>query len=153
MAYSKTYETYAPNPNFVDGKTLQAPVAGTISREGEYYPYKKTDADLLKAAGLQNPLLPDSENITRGKIVFKNICLQCHGEKANGKGLMFTSGKYPFRPADLMSLKVIKLTDGQIFHTITVGFGIMPAHGIIVRPNDRWKVVLYLRSLQKNVKL
>jgi mono/diheme cytochrome c family protein len=149
MAYSKAYETYAPNPNFKDEKTLQTPLEGTISREGEYYPYKKTDADLLKSAGIQNPFLPDTENIARGKIVYQNICLQCHGDHADGKGFLYVSGKYPYPPADLLSQNVVKLTDGQLFHTVTVGFGIMPAHDIIVKPNDRWKVILYLRSLQK----
>lgn len=148
MAYSRAYETYAVNPNFKDGKTLQAPADGTYSREGEYYPYKKTDADLLKAAKMKNPLLPDTANIGRGKIVFQNVCLQCHGAKADGKGQLFVSGKYPFPPANLLLPKTMNRTDGEIYHIITVGYGIMPPHGIIVQPNDRWKAVLYLRSLQ-----
>jgi len=148
MAYSKAYETYAPNPNAPDGKTLMAPVEGTVSREAVLYPYKKTDADLLKAAKMTNPFMPDTENINRGKIVYQNICLQCHGIKADGKGHLFTSGKYPYPPANLVSQKTINRTDGEIFHIITVGFGIMPPHDIIVRPDDRWKAVLYVRSLQ-----
>lgn len=149
MAYSRAYETYAPNPDFPDGKTLQAPVEGTISREGEYYPYKKTDADMAKAAKLKNPFLPDTENIDRGRVVYQNVCLQCHGVDGDGKGHLFVSGKYPFPPANLISPKIVKLTDGEMYHVITVGFGIMPAHGIIVRPDDRWKTILYIRNLQK----
>ena len=149
MAYSKASETYAPNPNYKDGKTLQAPVDGTISREGEHYPYKNTTADMLKASKLKNPLLPDTENLDRGQVVYRNICLQCHGIKGDGKGLLFTSGKYPYPPANLVSQKIMKLTDGEMYHVITVGFGIMPAHGIIVRPDDRWKTILYVRSLQQ----
>jgi mono/diheme cytochrome c family protein len=150
MFYSKAYETYAPNPNSPDGKTLMAPVAGTISREAELYPYKKTDADLLKAASLKNPFSTDTQNLARGKIVYQNVCLQCHGVKADGKGHLFTSEKYPYPPANLISQKTINRSDGEIFHIITVGFGIMAPHDIIVRPEDRWKTVLYVRSLQKN---
>ena len=149
MAYSKAYETYAPNPNFPDGKTLLSPVEGTVSREAENYPYKKIDSDIPKAAKMKNPFLADTENIDRGKIVFQNICLQCHGFNADVKGNLFVSGKYTFPPANLMSPKIVAKTDGEMFHTITVGFGIMPPHGIIVRPEDRWKVILYVRSLQK----
>ena len=149
MAYSKAYETYAPNPNFKDGKTLQTPVEGTISREGEYYPYKKTDADMKKAASLKNPIVPNDENLARGGVVYNNICLQCHGEKADGNGHLYKSGKYPMHPANLINPKIINLSDGEMFHTITVGFGVMPAHGIIVRPDDRWKIILYIRGLQK----
>lgn len=149
MAYSKAYETYAPNPNFPDGKTMQAPVEGTVSREAEHYPYKKIDSDIPKAAKMKNPLLPDTQSIARGKIVYQNICLHCHGINADGKGHLYVSGKYPFPPANLVSQKSINRTDGEMFHSITVGFGIMGPHGFIVRPDDRWKTVLYLRSLQK----
>ena len=34
MAYSPAYGAYAPNTNFADGRTLQAPPAGTIPRGG-----------------------------------------------------------------------------------------------------------------------
>lgn len=149
MAYSKAYETYAPNPNFRDGKTLQAPVEGTISREEEIYPYKRTEADIPKAAKLKNPLSPDSAYIRRGKEVYTNICLHCHGSNADGKGHLFVSGKYPFPPANLIGQKIAGKTDGEMFHAITVGFGIMEPHGLIVKPIDRWKIILYIRDLQK----
>ncbi|HEX2934905.1 MAG TPA: cytochrome c [Bacteroidales bacterium] len=148
MAYSKAYESYAPNPNYSDGKTLQTPVDGTVSRDDEVYPYKKTDEDLLKATKWVNPLTPDSVNLGRGKVVYQNICLHCHGASGNGKGHLFTSGKYPFPPANLLTPKAKAYTDGQIFHIISVGIGIMPPHAIIVRPDDRWKTVMYVRSLQ-----
>ncbi len=149
MAYSKAYETYAPNPNFADSATLQDPVPGTISREEELYPYKKNDADMKKAASLKNPFLPDSLNINRGKTVFQNICLQCHGVNGDGKGHLFVSGKYPYPPANLVSQKIIDRTDGEMYHVITVGFGIMEPHALIVKPDDRWKVILYIRTLQE----
>jgi len=149
MAYSKAYETYAPNPNFADGKTLQMPITETISRDAENYPYKKTDEDIPKAAKLKNPFLPDNQNISRGKLVYNTICLQCHGEKADGSGHLFLSGKYPYPPADLVHGRIDMKKDGELYHTITVGFGIMGAHGLIVQPDDRWKIVLYLRSLAK----
>jgi mono/diheme cytochrome c family protein len=148
MAYSKAYETYAPNPNFADGKTLQMPVTGTISREAENYPFKKVDEDIPKAAKLKNPFLPDPQNISRGKLVYNTICLQCHGDNADGNGHLFLSGKYPYPPADLVHGRIDLKTDGEIYHSITVGFGIMGAHGLIVRPDDRWKIVLYLRSIR-----
>jgi len=148
MAYSKAYETYAPNPNFRDSLTLQQPVAGTISREAENYPYIKSDADMKKAASLKDPFIPDAQNIERGKVVYANICLQCHGSDADGKGHLYVSGKYLFPPANLISPKIVQLTDGEMYHVITVGYGIMEPHGIIVRPEDRWKVILYIRTLQ-----
>jgi len=40
------------------------------------------------------------------------------------------------------------LKDGEIFHSITLGFGSMGSHGSQIRTADRWKVVLYIRKLQ-----
>lgn len=148
MAYSKAYETYAPNPNYRDSKTLQTPVEGTISRDEEIYPYKKTDEDLLKSAKLLNPFTPDSPNMARGKVVYQNICLHCHGTTGDGKGHLFTSGKYPFPPASLLTPKAKAYADGQLYHIIAVGIGIMAPHAIIVKPDDRWKTIMYVRSLQ-----
>jgi len=149
MAYTKAYKTYAPNPNFYDGKTLQSPVEGTISRTAENYPYKKNDTDLMKAAKIKNPLQPDTGNLARGEKVYQTICLQCHGDKADGKGSLYTSGKFTYPPANLTSVKTTNRTDGELYHIVTVGMGLMPAHGIIVRPEDRWKVIMYIRCLQK----
>jgi hypothetical protein len=44
--------------------------------------------------------------------------------------------------------KARKLKDGEIYHTITLGFGSMGAHGAQIRPEDRWMLVLYIRGLQ-----
>jgi len=96
--------------------------------------------------------VPDSLNIKRGKTVYENFCLNCHGANADGKGHLFVSGKYLFPPANLMSTKIVIRTDGQMYHAITVGYGIMEPHGVIVRPDDRWKVILYIRSLQASIK-
>jgi hypothetical protein len=41
------------------------------------------------------------------------------------------------------------LKDGEIFHTITLGFGSMGAHGSQIRTEDRWALVLYIRTLQE----
>ena len=71
MAKSPAYETYTPNPNFADGKTMQPPVEGTIPREMIPYPYKKTDEDrLIAASTLENPLEITAENLERGKKMY-----------------------------------------------------------------------------------
>lgn len=151
MAHSAAYETYTPNPNFADGKTMRNPVEGTIPLGYEPYLYTKTDEDRLKAGKeLVNPMDPTVQNLERGKQVYSVYCLNCHGDKGDGKGFLFTSGKYPFPPKSLLSDKVINNPIGEIFHVETVGFGVMPAHGKQIRPEDRWKVAMYVKEvLQK----
>ena len=61
--------------------------------------------DMAHSAGkeLINPYQPTAENIARGKEVFAVYCMNCHGDKGDGKGFLFTSGKYPFPPKTLLS--------------------------------------------------
>lgn len=151
MTHSAAYETYTPNPNFADGKTMRNPVEGTIPLGYQPYLYEKNDTDrVLAGKELVNPYQPTAENIARGKQVFAIFCINCHGDKGDGKGYLFTSGKYPFPPKSLLSDKVRKGPIGEIYHVVTVGFGVMPAHGSQVRPEDRWKVAMYVKEvLQK----
>lgn len=151
MAYSKAYETYSDNPVFADGKTLREPVEGTVSLEMIPYPYQKNDTDrLLAGKELVNPLIASAENMKRGEVAYNRFCINCHGTLADGNGNLFTSGLYAFKPASLVNDKVKKIPDGEIYHVITVGQGVMMAYGGIVRPEDRWKIVMYVRELQRN---
>jgi mono/diheme cytochrome c family protein len=147
MYYSKAYETYAENPNFADGKTLREPVEGTVPVDFVPYPYKKSDEDrLLAGKKLINPLHAEEEVLLRGEIMYARYCLQCHGEKGDGKGSLYTGGKYIFPPASLVNEKMRKAPDGELYHVISVGHGVMMEHGSIIRPEDRWKIVAYMRK-------
>jgi cytochrome c1 len=151
MAHSSAYESYTPNPNFSDGKTMQPPVEGTIPRGFMPYPFEKTDEDRALASELfTNPFKFDIKNIERGKKTYGIYCMQCHGEKGDGQGQLYTSKKYPYPPANLLSEKMIGASEGDIFHVITVGHGIMAEHGSLIRPDDRWKITMYIQNkLQK----
>ena len=152
MMRSAAYESYTPNPNFKDDKTMQPPVEGTIPRGLIPYPYAKNDTDRAIAdATLVNPLKPSEENIERGKREYGIYCMQCHGAKGDGKGWLYTSKKYPYPPGNLLSDKMKARPEGDIFHVITVGNGIMAAHGSMITPDDRWKISMYIKTvLQKN---
>jgi len=151
MAYSFAYESYSPNPNFADGKTLREPVKGTISRELIPFPYEKTDEDRIRAGKeLVNPIPLNDTTLARGKDEYTAYCMMCHGEKGDGLGYLYTSKKYIYPPANLLADKVKALPEGQIYHTITLGIRIMGAHGSQLRPEDRWKIVHYVKTvLQK----
>src|SRR6516162_4180889 len=57
MAYSPAYDSYAPNPNFPDGKTLQLPEPGTIPRGRLPLHYTLSFEDVLRAGDeLHNPV-------------------------------------------------------------------------------------------------
>jgi mono/diheme cytochrome c family protein len=150
MFYSTAYETFTKNPNFSDSMTMRVPVAGTVPRG--FTPFEYTiDAESRIKAGkeLVNPFSPGQDIIDRGELIYNTFCLVCHGKGGDGDGHLYTSGLYPLKPRTLVSGSAPALKDGEIYHTITLGFGSMGAHGSQIRPDDRWKLVLYIRELQK----
>jgi mono/diheme cytochrome c family protein len=151
MIHSQAYETYSPNPNFPDSSTMQAPVEGTIPRGMTPYPYEKNEKDLeLAGKTFKNPIEPSDGIVKKGEMLFERYCIYCHGEQGKGKGNLITSGKYNVPPRDLTSEKIRNYKDGEIYHVITVGYGVMGAHGTIIQQDDRWKIIHYIREeLQK----
>lgn len=153
MFYSTAYETFSENPNFANGMTMRLPVPGTVPRGFIPFNYTIDAASRVKAGkDLVNPFLPDSGLIARGKEVYTTFCIGCHGMKGEGDGNLYTSRLYPVKPRSLMAESAFKLRDGEIYHTITLGFGSMGAHGSQIIPDDRWKLVLYIRKLQEESK-
>lgn len=152
MVTSPAYESYTPNPNFKDGKTMQGTIEGTIPRDRMPYPYEKTDEDrLLAGQNLENPLNPTPEVMARGGELYGIYCASCHGDMGDGQGQLFTRKKYPYPPANLLSDKVRNNPEGEIYHVISVGWGVMGEHGSMLLPNDRWKIVSYIKNeLHKN---
>ncbi len=149
MAYSKGFETYSESKVFSDGKTLREPVDGTIPLGIVPYPYEKNDTDrLLAGKELLNPLAVNEANRERGRIAYNRYCINCHGTVGDGNGNLFTSGLYPFKPSPLINEKVKNIPDGEIYHVISVGQGVMMPYEGLIRPDDRWKIVMYVRELQ-----
>ncbi len=151
MAYSQAYETYDKNPVFAEGSTMRPPAEGTIARGAMPYMYEKTEESRAEAAAvLVNPVEYDDVVLERGKRMYEIYCMICHGEQGNGQGPIYTGGKYNYPPANLLSEKMMAAPDGDIFHVITVGHGIMSEHGSMITPEDRWKIALYIKNeLQK----
>lgn len=151
MAHSLAFETYAPNPNVVGGESMLLPAPHTIPLEMQPYMYDKSIDSREKAAReLVNPLEFTEDKLVRGRDQYNIFCAHCHGTAGDGKGFLFTSGKYKFQPASLLSEKMMASNEADIFHVITVGFQVMGAHGHMIQPEDRWKIAMYVKKeLQK----
>lgn len=149
MVRTPRYNAYSANPNFADGKTLQTPVAGTIPRGFLPLHFSANPEDAVRAGdNLQSPVrLDDAQSISRGKAVFSNFCAPCHGATGKGDGLVVQRG-YP-APPSLYADNARKIKDGQIFHILTYGQKNMPAYSSQLSQQDRWNVIAFVRSLQK----
>jgi len=150
MVRTAAYKAYSANPNFPDGKTLQAPPPDTIPRGFHSVDYPATEAGALRAGEeLSNPYnFDDLAAFTRGAFVFRTWCVPCHGGTGRGDGPVAMRG-FP-APPPLTSEKTLTLKDGRMFHILTYGQKNMPSYASQVSEDDRWKAILYVRSLQRS---
>jgi len=157
MVDSVAYESYSPNPVLPGGRTLQTPVPGTIPHGEIPLHYASTPEDALRAGEeLVNPFTgasavkPIHEGLPspmeRGKDGYQIYCQHCHGATGAGDGMVAQRGFPP--PPPLTGENAMKMKDGQIFHIITYGQNNMPPHGSQITPDERWMIVLHVRSLQ-----
>ncbi len=139
MAKTKAYKANTKNQN---------PPEGTIARGFLPFPYAAGKEEALRAGEeLVNPIAsPKESDLARGKVVFQNFCMPCHGEGGLGDGLVAKRGFPP--PPSLKGPGAMAMKDGEIYHIMTKGQGNMPPYGIQVQREDRWKLIHYLRSLQ-----
>ncbi len=104
--------------------------------------------------------IPESEDLQiRGKEVFQQRCVGCHGAKGDGNGLAatflfprprdFTVGVFKFRVTPSGSLP----TDGDLFRTVTRGvrWTAMPTWHEIPE-KDRLAVITYIKTLSERWK-
>ncbi len=154
MVESRAFEPYSENPNFNDGLSLRMPVEGTVPREMIPFGFEKTIEDrVLAGTMVLNPDELKLRDVAQGKKLYKIYCYNCHGLKGNGKGFLFTSGKYPYPPRSLVTDLMKSTPRGEIYHVITVGFGVMGAHGAQIKPKDRWKIIEYIKVKLQGQKL
>jgi mono/diheme cytochrome c family protein len=94
-----------------------------------------------------NPLPVNEALLQRGRDRFDIYCAPCHGRTGDGNGVTKKLGVMA-AVANLHDKRIVELTDGEIFDTITHGKSTMGAVGPLLPTQDRWTVVAYLRALQ-----
>jgi len=94
----------------------------------------------------KNPLTASDANLTAAKPVFSEYCANCHGDSGKGDGS--DAMMYDPSPSDLTDAKHMNtLTDGEIFYQITQGRKPMPSFRKKLTEDQRWRLVILVRSL------
>jgi len=148
MAYSHAFEPYGSSPNYSDSVEMLLPVEGTVPRHMIPYQYTKSFDEQQRAGReLVNPVEVNTGNLVRGKEQYDIYCAMCHGEKGQGNGYLVTSKLFPVQATSLVGDYVQNKPDGEIYHVITLGSlsGLMGAHGSLIKPDDRWKIISYVK--------
>lgn len=90
-------------------------------------------------AAQKNPVEVHPRNLALGRNIFKRTCVACHGDKADGKGLI--------QSASLIDDKFQQQSDGVIFYKINTGRDKMPPFSATLKGDEIWSVINYLRVL------
>ena len=138
-------EFYNSNPYNPYSMTMREPVENTV-RRGSSLPYRLPKDSLELSASVKSPI-DDSEDVLKeAKVLYDRYCVHCHGEKGMGDGSV---GKVYKGVTAYNSRAVKDKPEGHIFHVITHGKGRMWGHGSQISIEDRWKIVKYVQTLQR----
>lgn len=158
--HAEFYNSNQWNPNAMN---MRLPPANTVSRNKHgWLPYRLGKDSLAFAArSLKNPLDSSAAMISEGKILYDTYCDHCHGATGTGDGKV-AAGVTVEEPgmgqvqkgtyngvANLKGDALKNISEGHIFHVITHGKGLMWPHGSQISAEDRWKISMYVKTLQK----
>jgi mono/diheme cytochrome c family protein len=131
LATALAFVTVGITAEFTNGQTESKGSAPTLTR--------------AEAKKLKSPVPYSKASLTRGKILYKRSCTECHG--ADGKSLVDVVAN----ATDLTSPKAYRsgTSAGEIFRSIRDGAGeaMPPFAEKISKEEDLWHLVNYLRSL------
>lgn len=155
MYRNQAYKSYEPSGLFGDSTSARTPVAGTVPRDYTFFTYPSSNEG-YEASGrdLKNPFEASEVNIAKGKKLYDNFCMHCHGAKGAGDGSLIATGKFPPPPSYIAGVSsrggnMRDLSDGKIFHTITYGINLMGPHASQLTYDERWLITLYVKELFK----
>lgn len=133
----------------INGKPVNMkPVAGTIARGNVPYEYADTNADYERAKlELKSPLEKNEGNLENGKKMYDIYCISCHGKKGDGNGVLSQREKFEGIP----NYKDRDLTEGNIYHVIMYGKGLMGSHASQLTLKERWQIVQYVEKLRNDL--
>ena len=98
--------------------------------------------------GLVNefPFPITEQDLNRGQERYGIYCALCHGATGFGDGMIVRRGFR--RPPSFHDDRLRGEPLGHFFDVITNGWGAMASYSDAVPPDDRWRIIAYLRTLQ-----
>ena len=153
MYISQAYEPFSQEKNFdynPNGMTMRLPVNGTVARGQSTFIYSNANtAEGYEASSSYLPwVAATKENVAEGQRLYEIYCWHCHGKSGKNDGPIFKSGKFPAPSWPNYQGDYIKdLPVGKAYHTITYGKGLMGSHAFMLDPEERWKVIHFVKSL------
>jgi hypothetical protein len=146
MHVQPKYLPYEETNFFADGRSERQPVPGTVARG-------QLRLDELLYSGKENGVVADEfpfpitpADLHRGQEQFNVYCTPCHDYLGYGRGMIVQRG-FP-QPPSYHIERLRAAPAGHFFEVMTNGFGRMYSYAARVTPEDRWRIVAYIRVLQ-----
>jgi len=140
------FKPLAKNDFFTDQRSARQPVEDTVARgqlhDDTYFYTGKVGPN----PGDYMPFPVTMQVLERGQQRFNVYCAPCHSRLGDGNGMIPQRGLKP--PPSFHDERLVKAPLGYFFDVITNGFGAMQDYSAQVAPEDRWKIVAYIRALQ-----
>jgi mono/diheme cytochrome c family protein len=102
------------------------------------------------AGSMKNPFTGNPSAATEGKQLFTSMCVICHGETGKGNGVAGVT--LTPHPANFLGSVIRAESDGALFWKMSEGNAPMASYKTMLSEEQRWKLVCYIRELQKNNK-
>ena len=142
------FKPLAKSDFYEDMRASRAPVENTVARgqlnEDTYFYTGKIGAnpgDYMPAEVSVN-----QATLERGRERYNIYCAPCHSRTGDGNGMVPQRGYR--HPPSYHQERLRKVPLGYFFDVMTNGFGAMPDYAMQITPEDRWKIVAYIRALQ-----
>lgn len=148
-----------PNGFFANGLSSQLPQPGTLAQSKplvvagqEVYPFEDVPVNTGRITGTTNfvelnPFPVTEQLLARGQQRFTIYCSPCHGQTGEGNGITKKIGAM-LVVANLHEKRIVELTDGELFNTVSYGKNNMQGYAPQIPVEDRWAIIAYLRALQ-----
>jgi mono/diheme cytochrome c family protein len=85
-------------------------------------------------------------DLERGRDRYNIYCAPCHDSTGHGRGMIVLRGFPP--PPSYHIPRLREAPVGHFFDVITNGLGNMYSYASRVSPEDRWRIIAYIRALQ-----
>jgi mono/diheme cytochrome c family protein len=110
-------------------------------------PFAQTATIPAEAKSRTAPFLFTPETIKSGEQIYQINCKSCHGDPGKGN-----YAKLNPIPKDPVSSEYQKNNDGEMFYILSNGRGLMPNFSNILNEEQRWVVISFIRSFNKEYK-
>lgn len=149
MYDQEKFEPLEKTDFFGDSRSARPLIDGTVA-QGELrlddHLYLGIDEDAKPVQ--EFPFEITAHDLDRGEERYNIYCSVCHGKAGHGQGMVVRRG-YKEAPA-FHSDRLREQPVGYIYGVINNGYGDMGSYADQIKPEDRWRIVAYIKALQRS---